>query len=120
MITTSYVKYAVGTDIIMAIKPTYFLLMWKGHDVANFCELDTDEWVNVEQHPQEYQIFVVDGQAAKVFVATWERSLKWAEALKTASSFVFGAYEKITVDLDKLTGKIEAGEQHGINVHPPY
>jgi len=105
---------------IVEMKPTYFLLMWKGGEKTSFCELDIDEWVNVDQHPQEYQIFVVDGLIAKVLVATWERGLIYHHAMEIATCFIFGAYEKITVDLDKLTGEIEKGETHGLDIHPPY
>jgi len=101
-------------------KPTYFLLMWKGNTRTVFCELDADEWVNCEEHPQEYQIFVVDGQRAKVLVATWERGLMYHHAMETATCFVFGAYDKITIDLDNLTGQTEQGEKHGLDIHPPY
>jgi hypothetical protein len=40
--------------------------------------------------------------------------------METATCFIFGAYEKITVDLKNLTGKKEDGIPHGIELHPPY
>jgi len=101
-------------------KPTYTLLMWKGACSPQFCELDPDEWRNVDEHPQEYQIFVVDGQTAKVLVATWEKNLTWDDALKIASSWVFGAYQKIVVDLKELLSYHEDGKPHRFSENPPY
>ena len=101
-------------------KPTYTLLMWKGATSPQFCELDPDEWRNVDEHPQEYQIFIVDGHTAKVLVATWEKSLKWEDALKIAVSWVSGAYQKIEVNLKDLTSSHEDGIPHRFSENPPY
>jgi len=101
-------------------KPTYTLLMWKGATSPQFCELDPDEWRNVDEHPQEYQIFVVDGQTAKVLVATWEKTLTRFDALKIAVSWVTGAYQKIEVDLKELTSSHENGIPHRFSENPPY
>jgi len=101
-------------------KPTYTLLMFKGPYSTQFCELDPDEWRNVDEHPQEYQIFIVDGQTAKVLVATWEKTLTRFDALKIAVSWVTGAYQKIEVDLKELTSSHENGIPHRFSETPPY
>lgn len=102
-------------------KPRYTLLMHKGASVPLFCELDRDEWAFVDSSPQRYRIFVIDGQEVCVLVATEDFTMTRADALKTASSFVFGRYEKITVDLKRLIATKEKGEPHGIDLdHPPY
>lgn len=101
--------------------PRYMLLMHRGNNAMLWCELDLDEWVLVDNSPQRYQIFVIAGREVTVMVATEDFTLTRAHALKTASSFVFGRYEKITVDLKRLIATKEKGESHGIELeHPPY
>jgi hypothetical protein len=102
-------------------KPTYTLLMSRGHDVITWCELDEDEWQRCYEDPQQYQIFVIEGSSVKVLVASYDKSQTQQEALKTASSFVLGRYEKIKVDLKRLIGTKEDGIDHRPGLpHPPY
>ena len=100
-------------------KPTRWLLMHRGYGRVAWCELEGDEWIHVEEQPQRYQIFVVDGQTAKIIVATEDWTLKRTDAVKTASLFVFGRYQTISVDLKILDGKIEQGKPL-IENHPPH
>lgn len=102
-------------------KSTYTLLMTKGHGQINWCELDADEWAFCDASPERYQIFVIDGLEVKILVASEDFTQTRQEALKTASSFVFGRYETIVVDLKRLIGSIEKGVDHRPkNNHPPY
>ncbi len=102
-------------------KPRYTLLMHRGANTPLFCELDGDEWKFVDDSPERYSIFVIDGLEVCVLVATEDKTMTRQDALKTASSFVFGRYEKITIDLKRLIATKEKGEPHGIELdHPPY
>ncbi len=102
-------------------KQRYTLLMHGGAGAPLFCELEYDEWVFVDNNPKQYQIFVIDGKDVCVLVATEDRTMKRSDALKCASSFVYGRYEKIEVDLKRLIGTEEKGIPIGVrNNHPPY
>jgi len=100
-------------------KPRYTLLMFKGHGSINWCELDADEWVHVDQNPQVYQIFVLAGSEVTILVASEDWTHTRAEALKIASMFVFGRYQRVEIDLKNLIGQITQGEPHGIR-NPPH
>ncbi len=101
-------------------KPRYTLLMHKGATTPLFCELDGDEWQFVDNSPERYSIFVIDGADVCILVATEDKTMTRQEALKCASSFVYGRYEKIEVDLKRLIATKEKGIEHRPNIHPPY
>jgi len=101
-------------------KNTYFLLMHRTQSDIAWVELEWDEWQQIDYNPQQYQIFVVDGHSAKILIATEDKTMTRQNALKAASCFVFGHYQKITVDLNRLVATKEQGEPHGSPRHPPY
>jgi len=100
-------------------KPRYTLLMFRGQGAVNFCELDRDEWKHVDEQPTVYQIFVIDGREVCVLVASEDKTLTRKDALKTASIFVFGRYQKVEIDLKELIGRLTQGEPH-FPKNPPH
>lgn len=98
--------------------PRYTLLMHNGATCPLFVELAPDEWLHVDNQPQVYSIFVIAGKEATVLVATADKTMTRLNALNVASSFIYGKYEEITIDLKRLIASVSKG-QPKIN-HPPY
>jgi len=101
----------------MTVKPSAHLVMLSGYGRVIWCEVEPDEWQIIAHRPEQYRIFVINGQTACIFVATEDNNLTREDALKTASSFVKGAYKTIHFDLDRC----ETTETDGTAfVHPPH
>ena len=100
------------------LRPVKFLVIVESNPKGQtWSEVDYDEFLLCMDRPQDYQMHVFDGETAKICVAVWNKCCDRAIALKTASSFVSGAYLSFTLNPDGFDPYVRCG----ISIfNPPY
>ena len=101
----------------MLPKPTFYLLMYRNHEVVCWCELEKDEWNIIRNTSEQYQVYDVNGSSCRIFVATEDNDLDRLNALETSSSFVYGRYMRWDVDLKTFNVTVTKGQPL---IHPPH
>jgi len=97
-------------------KPFLYLLMWRNGEMNMCTELEADEWQIISHRPEQYRIYDINGQKAHVFIATEDNDINRQEAVKLATSFIFGRLVTRYVALDLLETHDEPSKPH---FHPP-
>ena len=98
-------------------KPTHYLFVTANTPMITFTEIQMDEFQAWRRHSDQVNIFDFNGQIARIVVLCEDNQFSREEALKTATMFVEGAYQRIDVDLDKCVSITT----QGIDLrHPPY
>jgi hypothetical protein len=87
-----------------------FLLIVEANPVGmTWCEIEWDEFEACLRHPKEYDFQTFNGRFMTVLVAIWNKCATKEQALKTASSFVFGTYKKVHLDPEDGVTYFETG-----------
>ena len=91
------------------VKPFKYLYLHSVEPQMTWAEVDFDEFLSAKHYSNQFNIFVFDGSVARVHVITDDNNISRVEALKCASTFVFGHYKKMEVNLDTFDIKTTEG-----------